>query len=251
MLLENRVCLVTGAGSGIGRVTAQRMAEEGAQVMVSDRDSDGGNETVALIRSAGGDARFVACDVSKAAEVERMIAETMNAYGRLDCAVNNAGVGGLMSPVHEKTEDEWDFVLAVNLKGVWLCMKHEIAAMLENGGGAIVNTASVAGLLGFRNASAYAASKHGVIGLTKSAALEYARKGIRVNAVCPGFTDTPMVQTMVEFVPVMKEITQKAAPMRRLGQPNETAEAIVWLCSEKASFVTGHALPIDGGLVSE
>jgi NAD(P)-dependent dehydrogenase (short-subunit alcohol dehydrogenase family) len=250
MLLENKVGLVTGGASGIGRATALLMAREGAQVIVSDINEEAGEETAAQIRAAGGDARVIACNVAKNDQVVRLIEGTLQTYGRLDCAFNNAGVGGTMSPIDEKTEDEWDLVLGVNLKGVWMCIKYEIPALLASGGGSIVNMASVAGLSGFRNASAYAASKHGVVGLTRTAALEVARQNIRVNAVCPGFTDTPMVQAMVELFPGMKEATERGAPMRRLGTPQETAEAVVWLCSDKASFITGHALPIDGGMTA-
>jgi NAD(P)-dependent dehydrogenase (short-subunit alcohol dehydrogenase family) len=168
----------------------------------------------------------------------------------LDCAFNNAGVGGVFSGFADKTEAEWETVINVNLKGVWLCMKYELPVMLEQGGGAIVNMASVAGLIGAPRLSIYAASKHGVVGLTKSAALEYARRNIRINAVCPGYTDTPMVQAMIEAVPQMAQGTTNVIPMRRLADPDEIAAAVVWLCSDKASFVTGHALPLDGGMIA-
>ncbi|MFN8529231.1 MAG: SDR family oxidoreductase [Anaerolineae bacterium] len=246
-LLQGKIALVTGAASGIGRATALSFAREGASVIVSDMNAEGGSETVRLIMAAGGQAFFHAADVSKADQVEALIHAAITHYGRLDCAFNNAGIGGELSPLHEKTEEEWDRVLSVNLKGVWLCMKYEIPAMLAAGGGAIVNMASVAGLNGFRMGAAYSASKHGVIGLTKTAALELARKNIRVNAVSPYFTDTPMVQKMVDAAPIMKEATVSGSPMRRLGDVEETAAAVVWLCSDQASYITGHALPIDGG----
>jgi len=188
---------------------------------------------------------FVRADVSKAAEVEAMMKAAINSYGRLDYAINNAGVGGTLTRTDGRTEAGWDMVMSVNLKGVWLCMKYEIQAMLDNGRGSIVNIASAAGLIGFRYGSAYAASKHGVVGLTRSAALEYARKGIRINAVCPGFTQTPME----EANPKMLESTVHAIPMRRLGRPEEIAQAALWLCSDAAAFITGHALSVDGGTV--
>jgi NAD(P)-dependent dehydrogenase (short-subunit alcohol dehydrogenase family) len=249
-LLENKVALVTGASSGIGRAAALTFAREGAQVVVSDVNLVGGRETVERIESAGGEALFIEANVASSADVEALIDATLHAYGRLDCAFNNAGVGGTLNSLIDKTEEEWDTVIGVNLKGVWLCMKYELPVMLAQGGGAIVNMASVAGLNGFPNGGIYAASKHGVIGLTKSAALEYARQGVRVNAVCPGYTDTPMVRGMVETVPQMERVTTNASPMRRLGEPAEVAETVVWLCSDKASFVTGHALPVDGGFVA-
>jgi NAD(P)-dependent dehydrogenase (short-subunit alcohol dehydrogenase family) len=248
MQLEGKVALVTGGASGIGRATALLLASEGARVVVSDVNVDGGEETTRLIHQSNGGAMFVKADVSKAAEVEAMVTLLMDTYGRLDCAINNAGVGGTMTPTDKYTEEEWDFVMGINLKGVWLCMKYEIPAMLKTGG-AIVNVASAAGLVGFRYNSAYAASKHGVIGLTRSAALEYARKGIRVNAVCPGFTQTPMVEAMETLNPKMTEATINAIPMRRLGTPEEIAQSVLWLCSDASSFVTGHALAIDGGTV--
>lgn len=249
-LLDNKVALVTGGSSGIGRAAALAFAREGAEVVVSDVNVVGGHETVEQIEAAGGEAIFFEANVASATEVEALIKATVRAYGRLDCAFNNAGVGGTLESLIEKTEAEWDTVIAVNLKGVWLCLKYEIPVMLAQGGGAIVNMASVAGLNGFPNGGIYAASKHGVIGLTKSAALEYARQGIRVNAVCPGYTDTPMVRAMTEAVPQMERVTANASPMRRLGDPAEIAQAVVWLCSDKASFVTGHALPVDGGFVA-
>lgn len=245
-MAEERVGLVTGGGSGIGRATALALAAAGARVVVSDVNGEGVAETVRLVEAVGGRAWGMVVDVTQGAAVEALVRGTVERYGRLDWAVNNAGVGGVMAPTDQQSEAAWDAIMEVNLKGVWLCMKYEIRAMLEQGGGAIVNVASAAGLVGFRYAAPYAASKHGVVGLTRSAALEYARKGIRVNAVCPGFTETPMVEGLGE---TMVEATVKAIPMRRLGTPEEIAQAIVWLCSEGASFVTGHALAVDGGTV--
>ncbi len=244
MNVAGKVAIVTGGGSGIGRATALALAVEGVNVMVSDVNVEGGQETVRLI---GDNASFVSCDVSKASDVEALVEATLKTYHRLDYAVNSAGVGGDMVPTDRRDEAIWDLTMNVNLKGVWLSMKYEIPAILAGGGGSIVNIASAAGLIGFRYGSAYSASKHGVVGLTRSAALEYAKKGIRVNAVCPGFTDTPMVDEMKEGNPKMAEATIKAIPMRRLGTPEEIAQAVLWLCSDASSFVTGHALAIDGG----
>lgn len=243
--------MVTGAASGIGRASALMFAREGAAVMVSDVNERGGVETCALIAQMGGRAAFVRADVSRAADVEAMVTRTVETFGGLHIAFNNAGIGGEMSPIERKTEDEWDAVININLKGVWLCMKYQLPVMLESGGGSIVNMASVAGLLGFRMAAAYSASKHGVIGLTKTAALEYARKNIRVNAVCPYFTDTPMVADMIEAAPVMRDATVSGTPIKRLATVDEIAEVVVWLASAKASYITGHAIPIDGGMVSQ
>ena len=249
MKFENRVALVTGAASGIGRATAILLAAEGAKVVVSDIDVTGGEETAHLLTEAGHEAIFVPCDVTRSIQVESMVRRTISTFGRLDYGVNNAGVGGDMTPTDLREEATWDMVVGINLKGVWLSMKYELAPMLDQSYGSIVNVASAAGLVGFRYGSAYSASKHGVVGLTRSAALEYARKNIRVNAVCPGFTGTPMVSEMTTTNPKMVEATINAIPMRRLGTPEEIAQAIVWLCSDDSSFVTGHAMAVDGGTV--
>jgi len=247
--LDGKIALVTGGSSGIGRASALAFAREGAKVVVADVTAEGGQETVRLIKEAGGEARFLKVDVARAAEVETLITQTVAAYGRLDCAYNNAGIEGAFVSTTEYPEADWDRVLAINLKGVWLCMKYEIAQMLQQGGGAIVNTASGAGLVGVAGLSAYVASKHGVVGLTKTAALEYAKAGIRVNAVCPGVIQTPMVARLTSQRPEMAEALVAAEPMGRTGKPEEIAEAVVWLCSEAASFVTGHAMSVDGGYV--
>ena len=249
--LDGKVALVTGGGSGIGRATCLAMAREGAQVMVADIVVEGGQETVSLVKNAGGEATFIRTDVSQASEVEAMVKQTIETYGRLDCAFNNAGIEGPVCSTVEYTEEDFDRVVAIDLTGVWLCMKYEIPAMLQHGGGAIVNTASVAGLVGFQGISAYVASKHGVNGLTKTAALEYAKAGIRVNAVCPGVIETPMVKRAFEKSPGMEEGVAAVEPVGRLGQPQEVAEAVVWLCSDAASFVTGLPMAVDGGLVAQ
>ena len=249
--LEGKVGLVTGAGSGIGRATAQMFASEGAKVIVADINVEGGEDTARLIKAAGGEATVVKADVSKAAEVEGLIKSAVETYGRLDCAHNNAGIGPAGLPTHEYPEEHWDQVLGINLKGVWLCMKYEIAQMLTQGGGAIVNTASVAGLVGLRRSSAYVASKHGVAGLTKTAALEYAEAGIRINAVCPGAIHTPLLERAFARNPDRQQQFLAAEPVGRLGSPEEVAEAVVWLCSDAASFVTGHLMAIDGGWVAQ
>ncbi|MEW6296745.1 MAG: SDR family oxidoreductase [Thermodesulfobacteriota bacterium] len=249
--LDGKVALVTGGSSGIGRATALAFAREGAKVVVADVIVDGGQETVRLLTAAGGQGLFVKTDVSKAAEVEALIKQTVATYGRLDCAFNNAGVEGAFVSTAEYTEADWDRVLAINLKGVWLCMKYEIAQMLRQGGGAIVNTASGAGLVGVPGLSAYVASKHGVVGLTKTAALECAKAGVRVNAVCPGVIQTPMVARLTSSRPDLSEALVAAEPMGRTGKPEEVAEAVVWLCSDAASFVTGHAMSVDGGYVAQ
>lgn len=248
-LLDGKVVLVTGGASGIGRAAALAAAREGAKVVVSDVNAALGEETAGMIHAAGGGALFAPCDVSKADTVRGLIEHVRESYGRLDGAFNNAGVGGVMSPMAEADEAAWDAVINVNLKGVWLCMKYELPLLVANGG-AIVNMASVAGLVGFPYAGAYDASKHGVIGLTKTAALEYASQNVRVNAVCPGFTDTPMVRDMVRDVPQTGRMITRN-PMRRVGNVSEIAETVVWLLSDKASFITGQAIAIDGGMTAE
>lgn len=249
--VDGKVAIVTGGGSGIGRATALAFAREGAKVVVADVVVAGGEETVRMIQAAGGESVFVKTDVAKGAEVEALIAKTVATYGRVDCAFNNAGIEGQFTLTPEGTEENWNRVIDINLKGVWLCLKSEIAQMLKQGGGAIVNTASVAGLIGAAGGSAYVASKHGVNGLTKTAALEYAKQGIRVNAVCPGVIRTPMVERAISANPQMAEFMAAVEPVGRLGKPEEIAEAVVWLCSDAASFVTGLPMVVDGGWTAQ
>lgn len=248
--LEGLVAVITGAGNGIGRATALAFAREGAKVVVSDVDGRGGEETVAQVRQAGGVAQFAAADVSKEAEVISLIEGTIKTYGRLDVAFNNAGIAGTQAAVADLTEAQWAQVLAVNLTGVFLCMKHELAYMVKQGRGSIVNNASILGTVGFAGAAAYTASKHAVLGLTKVAALEYATKGIRVNAVCPGFVVTPMLERagLLADEGVRKTIENMHA-QKRMGDPSEVAEAVTFLASTRASFITGHPLLVDGGFV--
>jgi NAD(P)-dependent dehydrogenase (short-subunit alcohol dehydrogenase family) len=251
-LVEGKVVLVTGAGSGIGRATAQLFAREGATVAVVDNVVAGGEETVRLITAAGGHATFIPADVSQATHVEAMVRHVVETFGRLDCAHNNAGIEGSMVPLAEYPEEDWEHIINVNLKGVFLGMKYEIAQMLkQGGGGAIVNTASVAGLVGFAGLAGYVSSKFGVVGITKVAALEYAKAGIRVNAVCPGVIRTPMVQRLITEQPEMEAGLLAGEPIGRLGEPKEIGEAVVWLCSGRASFVTGQAFAVDGGWVAQ
>jgi NAD(P)-dependent dehydrogenase (short-subunit alcohol dehydrogenase family) len=245
-LFEGKVALVTGAGSGIGRASALAFSREGARVVVADVDAAGGEETAALIKRAGGEALFVQSDVSRDAAVAALIERAVSAFGRLDYAHNNAGILGARAMTADCTEEEWDRVVATNLKGIWLCMRYEIPRLLEQGGGAIVNTASAAGLVGIWGYPAYTASKHGVVGLTKTAAIEYVKSGIRVNAVCPGFIATPMVRGMTAD----DAAPQTVVPAGRLGRPEEVAEAVIWLCSDKASYVTGHMMAVDGALTA-
>jgi NAD(P)-dependent dehydrogenase (short-subunit alcohol dehydrogenase family) len=248
-LLSGKSALVTGGASGIGRATALAMVREGARVAVADQSADGAERTVGEINAAGGQAIAIVCDVADEAKVESMVARTVDSFGRLDCAFNNAGiaprhVGPTGRRTHEMSRQSFDAMLAVNLTGVFLCMKHEIVRMLAQGGGAIVNTASIAGLVGLPTASNYVAAKHGVVGLTKTAAMEYAELGIRVNCVNPGYIKTPMTD------PGMAERYERLmtrVPAHRLGLPEEIAEAVVWMCSDKASFMTGACHVVDGG----
>ncbi len=249
---DGKVALVTGGGSGIGRATCLAYARGGAKVVVVDRDVEGGEETAQLIKEAGGEAALVHADVSQAADCQRMVERAVELFGRLDCAFNNAGVGGRDRKfTADYSEDDWDRVISINLKGVWLGMKYEILRMLEQGGGAIVNTASVAGLVAIRGTCAYVASKHAVAGLTKAAALEYAQSGIRVNAVCPGYIRTPLTQPLFDNFEGFEDQAVSRHPLGRLGEPHEIAEAVTWLSSDAASFVTGHTMTVDGGYVAQ
>ncbi len=249
--LDGKVALITGAGSGIGRASALAFAREGAKVAVADIVVEGGEETVRMVKEAGGEAFFIKVDVSNAAEVEAMVNTVVDTYGRIDCAYNNAGIEGRLASTDEYPEDVFDKVIDINLTGVWLCMKYELPHMLKQGSGAIVNTASGAGLIGVAGMSAYVASKHGVVGLTKTAALEYAKSGIRVNSVCPGLIQTPMVERITAEQPQLGEALVAAEPIGRTGKPEEIAESVVWLSSDAASFVTGHAMSVDGGFVAQ
>jgi NAD(P)-dependent dehydrogenase (short-subunit alcohol dehydrogenase family) len=249
-LVEGRVALVTGAGSGIGRGSARVFAREGAKVAVSDVDEKLGRETVDLIRSAGGTAAFFACDVSSDDEVAATVKGVVGLWGRLDCAHNNAGITTMGGPLHELTLDAWHRTIAVNLSGVFFCMRHEIPVMLGQGGGAIVNTSSGAGVVAAKGLAHYAASKHGILGLTKTAAQELARSGVRVNAVCPGVVETPTLLGYMQRSPDLAKAIQNSTARGVMGQPEEIGEAVVWLCSERASYVNGEAMLVDGGTVA-
>ena len=247
-LLTGKVALITGGSTGIGRASCLAFAREGARVVVADLNAEAGEHTVQLVRAAGGEAVFVRADVSLDDEVGAMVRTAVATYGRLDCAFNNAGVAGAIgASTHAYPEDAWDLVIRVNLKGVWLCMKHEIPEMLTQGGGAIVNTASIWGLVGAPGAAAYVASKHAVVGLTRAAALEYAPRGLRINAVNPGTIRTPILDPFIAAEPAFESMMVARHPIGRIGRPEEVAEAVVWLCSDAASFVVGQTLPVDGG----
>lgn len=245
--LEGKIALVTGGGSGIGRATALACAREGAEVVVADIDPGSASGTVDLIREAGGRAWAVPVDVSRGEEVRALLEAIRERYGRLDCAHNNAGITGGAFLTGLYPEEEWDRVLGINLKGVWLCMKYELALMAPRSHGVIVNTSSGAGLAGLPYQCAYAASKHAVIGLSKTAASEYARHGIRVNVVCPGFIDTGLTRQVLAKKPALEEKYKARVPLGRFGTDEEVAEAVVWLFSEASSFVIGHTLVVDGG----
>jgi NAD(P)-dependent dehydrogenase (short-subunit alcohol dehydrogenase family) len=244
--LDGKTAIVTGAASGIGRATAERFAAEGANVVVADVVVDGAEETADQIESDGGTAHVVEVDVTNSTQLEALVEETVEVYGSLDIAHNNAGIEGESVPTTEQSEEGWDRVIDINLKGVWLGLKHEIPAMIETGGGSIVNTSSIAGLSAVGPA-AYTASKHGVIGLTRVAATEYAQEDIRVNAVCPGVIGTEMVQRSEEESSEQLEKFVQMQPLGRMGAPEEISNAVVWLASEEASFVTGNAYPVEGG----
>jgi NAD(P)-dependent dehydrogenase (short-subunit alcohol dehydrogenase family) len=246
--LDGKAALVTGGGSGLGRASALALARAGAAVTIADVNEDGGKETAALVEQAGGEADFLRADVTQPDDVAVMIYETVARWGHLDCAVNNAGITGTAAPTADYTLDDWNRTIALNLTSVFLCLKHEIPAMLERGG-AIVNMASGAGLVGFPGLPAYVASKHGVVGLTRAAAMEYAGQGVRINAICPGSTRTPMLEDFMGGDEQVERMLTRPIPVGRLGRPEEIADAVVWLCSDAASFVVGHALAVDGGTI--
>lgn len=249
-LLAGKSALVTGGASGIGRATALAVAREGASCVVADLDDARGEAVAEEIRAGGGEAHFVRTDVTDEPDVQALVAETVKRLGRLDCAVNNAGTTGDGGLVQDLSLDNWTRVLRVNLTSVFLCLKHELVVMQEQGSGAVVNMASGAGLIAVPGMSPYAASKHGVLGLTKTAAVENAKTGVRINAICPGSTDTPMLRATMERDPRMEKLILASTPSGRLGLPEEIAEAAVWLCSDRASFVTGDSMVVDGGSVA-
>jgi NAD(P)-dependent dehydrogenase (short-subunit alcohol dehydrogenase family) len=242
-----KVVFVTGGASGIGRAAALAFAREGARVVVADVSDHGNQETARMIEDLGGGALAVRCDVTRAADVQAALDQAVVTFGRLDVAFNNAGVEQQTKPTADITEQEWDRITAINVRGVFLCMKYEIPLMLQHGGGAIVNTSSGAGVIGFAGAAAYVAAKHAVVGLTKSAALDYAQANIRINAVCPGIIDTAMMQRVTADTAEGRDSVIAQEPVGRMGTPEEIAAAVVWLCSDAASFVIGHAIVIDGG----
>ncbi len=248
---KNQTAFITGASTGIGRATALAFAACGARVALADVNEGAGKEIKSQIENQGGEALFIKCDVSLSQDVERALQMTLERWGSLDFAFNNAGIEGASAATSEMSESEWDRVISVNLKGIWLCLRAQIPLMLKKGSGSIVNCSSIAGLVGFQGASAYVASKHGVIGLTKTAALELAKTGVRVNVVCPGVIETPMIERVTHGeAQVTKQLVQ-GEPMGRMGKPEEIAAAVLWLSSKQSTFVTGHALVVDGGWVAQ
>ncbi|MGO4820735.1 MULTISPECIES: SDR family oxidoreductase [unclassified Flavobacterium] len=246
---KNKVVIVTGSAFGIGRATALAFSKKGAKIALVDWSED--TETLTQIKQAGGEAIFIKCDVSKKEDVKAMVEKTVATFGTIDCAFNNAGIEGASALTANCTEDNWDKTINVNLKGIWLCMKYQIPEMLKTGKGAIVNCSSVAGLVGFAGLPAYVASKHGVIGLTKTTALEYANQGIRVNAVCPGVIKTAMMDRLTGKKKEVEAQFIGLEPMNRMGEAEEIANTVVWMCSDEASFITGHAMAVDGGFVAQ
>lgn len=250
MRFKDQVSIVTGSGSGIGRAAAVAFGREGSKVVVSDVNEAGGFQTVEMIEAAGGQAIFIPCNVADNAQVAHLIKQTVATFGRIDNAINNAGVGGPLCKITDVSWQDYQQVMDVNLGGVFLCMQHQIRQMLVQGGGKIVNVSSVAGLRGLPNSSVYSASKHAVVGLTKSVAVEYVRKNIRINAVCPVFTRSAMVDSLFLIDPSYEEKLKRNIPMGRYGQPEDISQAILWLCADENSFLTGHALPMDGGMMA-
>jgi NAD(P)-dependent dehydrogenase (short-subunit alcohol dehydrogenase family) len=248
---KDKVVLVTGGSYGIGRAAAIGFARKGAKVSIADLDVERGEETLRRIKEEGGEAIFVKTDVSSEEDVKALVDKTVRTYGKLDCAFNNAGIHKQFVSTIDFSAEDWEEMINVNLKSVWLCMKYEIPQMLKQGKGAIVNTSSAAGLVGAPSNPAYPASKHGVVGITKSTALEFARKGIRVNCVCPGPTRTGMNEALVATSPEIVRAMDQKVPMGRIGEPEEVAAAAIFLCSDEASYITGHALPVDGGIVAD
>lgn len=249
--LQDKVIIVTGGSSGIGRVSALGFTREGAKVVIADTDVNGAEETVEIIEGAGGRATYLKVDVSNSHDVEELVKRCVKENGRLDCAFNNAGIEGLTAPTADCTEDNWDRTIDINLKGVWLCMKYQILEMLKRGGGSIVNTSSVAGLVGVENRPAYVASKHGIAGLTKAAAIEYSNRNIRVNAICPGVIRTPLIERLISEDPEFEAVRIARHPIGRLGAPEDVAKTAAWLLSDDASFVTGHIMAVDGGYTAK
>ena len=251
-MLDGKVAIITGAGSGIGRAAARVFARERAKLVLADWVEEGGQETLRVVQDLNTQAVFVKTDVSSPDDVKALVAKAVAEFGRLDCAFNNAGIEGASAMTHECTLENWNKVIAVDLTGVWLCMRAEIEQMLKQGhGGAIVNTSSGAGLAGVRGMPAYVAAKHGVAGLTKAAAVEYGKQGIRVNAVCPGPIRTPMMARLLGERPEAETRFARGGPLKRLGEPDEIAETVAWLCSDRASYVTGVPMPVDGGFMAQ